>query len=212
MPRSRRIWRGIPPSASATNTNWQSYSGESTMSEFSQMVGLTIHNFTSAATGIALAFAIIRGFARKETSGLGNFWADVTRITLYILLPACLIYALILLAAGVPQTFNGSVIASTLEGAKQTIVLGPVASQEAIKMVGTNGGGIFNGNSATSVRKSQRAGQLPADAVDLLDRRGADLVLRQGGRQHPAGLGDLQRHADPVPGGHDGDLCRRIRR
>ncbi len=132
----------------ATNTNWQSYSGESTMSEFSQMVGLTIHNFTSAATGIALAFAIIRGFARKEASGLGNFWADVTRITLYILLPACLVYALILLAAGVPQTFNGSVIASTLEGAKQTIVLGPVASQEAIKMVGTNGGGIFNGNSA----------------------------------------------------------------
>jgi K+-transporting ATPase ATPase A chain len=132
----------------ATNTNWQSYSGESTMSEFSQMVGLTIHNFTSAATGIALAFAIIRGFARKETTGLGNFWADVTRITLYILLPACLVYALLLLAAGVPQTFDGSVVANTLEGAKQTIVLGPVASQEAIKMVGTNGGGIFNGNSA----------------------------------------------------------------
>jgi K+-transporting ATPase ATPase A chain len=118
------------------------------MSEFSQMVGLTIHNFTSAATGIALAFAIIRGFARKETTGLGNFWADVTRITLYILLPACLVYALILLASGVPQTFDGSVVATTLEGAKQTIVLGPVASQEAIKMVGTNGGGIFNGNSA----------------------------------------------------------------
>jgi K+-transporting ATPase ATPase A chain len=132
----------------ATNTNWQSYSGESTMSEFSQMVGLTIHNFTSAATGIALAFAIIRGFARKETAGLGNFWADVTRITLYILLPACLLYAVFLLAAGVPQTFDGSVVATTLEGAKQTIVLGPVASQEAIKMVGTNGGGIFNGNSA----------------------------------------------------------------
>jgi K+-transporting ATPase ATPase A chain len=132
----------------ATNTNWQSYSGESTMSEFSQMVGLTIHNFTSAATGIALAFALIRGFARKETSNLGNFWADLTRITLYILLPACIVYALILLASGVPQTFDGSVIATTLEGAKQTIVLGPVASQEAIKMVGTNGGGIFNGNSA----------------------------------------------------------------
>jgi K+-transporting ATPase ATPase A chain len=132
----------------ATNTNWQSYSGEATMSEFSQMVGLTIHNFTSAAMGIALAFAIIRGFARKETSGLGNFWADATRITLYILLPACLVYAVILLAAGVPQTFDGSVVATTLEGAKQTIVLGPVASQEAIKMVGTNGGGIFNGNSA----------------------------------------------------------------
>ena len=132
----------------ATNTNWQSYSGEVTMSQFSQMVGLTIHNFTSAATGIALAFAFIRGFARREASGLGNFWADVTRVTLYLLLPACIVYALILLAAGVPQTFEGSVVATTLEGAKQTIVLGPVASQEAIKMVGTNGGGIFNGNSA----------------------------------------------------------------
>ena len=132
----------------ATNTNWQSYSGEATMSQFSQMVGLTIHNFTSAATGIALAFAFIRGFARRETTGLGNFWADVTRVTLYLLLPACIVYAVVLLAAGVPQTFDGSVVATTLEGAKQTIVLGPVASQEAIKMVGTNGGGIFNANSA----------------------------------------------------------------
>jgi len=132
----------------ATNTNWQSYSGEATMSQFSQMVGLTIHNFTSAATGIALAFAFIRGFARKETPGLGNFWADMTRVTLYLLLPVCIIYAVILLAAGVPQTFDGSVVATTLEGAKQTIVLGPAASQEAIKMVGTNGGGIFNANSA----------------------------------------------------------------
>jgi K+-transporting ATPase ATPase A chain len=148
-------YAGLPPHLAwntavsfTTNTNWQSYSGESTMSEFSQMVGLTIHNFTSAATGIALAFALIRGFARKETSNLGNFWADLTRITLYILLPACFVYAVILLASGVPQTFDGSVVANTLEGAKQTIVLGPVASQEAIKMVGTNGGGIFNGNSA----------------------------------------------------------------
>ena len=132
----------------ATNTNWQSYSGEATMSQFSQMVGLTLHNFTSAATGIALAFAFIRSFARKEASGLGNFWADATRATLYLLLPLCFVYAVILLASGVPQTFDGSVVATTLEGAKQTIVLGPVASQEAIKMVGTNGGGIFNANSA----------------------------------------------------------------
>jgi K+-transporting ATPase ATPase A chain len=132
----------------ATNTNWQSYSGEATMSQFSQMVGLTLHNFTSAATGIALAFAFIRGFARKEANGLGNFWADIVRITLYLLLPLCVVYAVVLIAAGVPQTFDGSVVATTLEGAKQTIVLGPVASQEAIKMVGTNGGGIFNANSA----------------------------------------------------------------
>lgn len=131
-----------------TNTNWQSYAGESTMSNFSQMVALTVHNFLSAATGIAVAFAVIRGFAEREASGLGNFWADLTRITLYLLLPASVIYALVLVAGGVPQTFAGSVIATTLEGAKQTLVLGPVASQEAIKMFGTNGGGFFNANSA----------------------------------------------------------------
>ena len=131
-----------------TNTNWQSYAGESTMSNFSQMVALTVHNFLSAATGIAVAFAVIRGFAEREASGLGNFWVDLTRITLYLLLPASVIYALVLVAGGVPQTFAGSVIATTLEGAKQTLVLGPVASQEAIKMFGTNGGGFFNANSA----------------------------------------------------------------
>ncbi len=131
-----------------TNTNWQSYSGESTMSNLSQMAGLAVHNFLSAATGIAIAFAVIRGFARKEANGLGNFWADLTRITLYLLLPACIIYALVLVALGVPQTFAGSVVATTLEGAKQTLALGPVASQEAIKMLGTNGGGFFNANSA----------------------------------------------------------------
>ena len=132
----------------ATNTNWQSYAGEATMSQLSQMVALAIHNFFSAASGIALAFAAIRGFARRETADLGNFWADLTRITLYLLLPACLVYAVVLVAAGVPQTLHGSVVATTLEGAKQTIALGPVASQEAIKMLGTNGGGYFNANSA----------------------------------------------------------------
>ena len=131
-----------------TNTNWQSYTGESTMSNLSQMAALATHNFLSAATGIAVAFAVVRGFARKEASGVGNFWADLTRITLYLLLPVSIIYALVLVAGGVPQTFAGSVIANTLEGAKQTIVLGPVASQEAIKMFGTNGGGFFNANSA----------------------------------------------------------------
>jgi K+-transporting ATPase ATPase A chain len=131
----------------ATNTNWQSYSGE-TLSNLSQMLGLTIHNFLSAATGIAIAFALIRGFARREAGGIGNFWADLTRITLYVLVPICLVYALYLIASGVPQTFASLVDAQTLEGAKQTIVLGPVASQEAIKMLGTNGGGFFNANSA----------------------------------------------------------------
>ena len=131
-----------------TNTNWQSYSGESTMSNLTQMAALTVHNFLSAATGIAVAFAVVRGFARREASGLGNFWADLTRVTLYLLLPVSIVYALVLVAGGVPQTFDGSVVATTLEGAKQTLVLGPVASQEAIKMFGTNGGGFFNANSA----------------------------------------------------------------
>jgi K+-transporting ATPase ATPase A chain len=131
-----------------TNTNWQSYSGESTMSNLSQMLGLTIHNFLSAATGIALAFALFRGFARRSSATIGNFWADCTRVTLYLLLPLCIVYAIVLLANGVPQTMAGSVGVTTLEGAKQTLALGPVASQEAIKMLGTNGGGFFNANSA----------------------------------------------------------------
>lgn len=131
-----------------TNTNWQSYSGESTMSNLSQMLGLTIHNFLSAATGIALAFALFRGFARREMKTIGNFWADCTRITLYLLLPISIVYALYLAASGVPQTLASSVDVTTLEGAKQTLMLGPVASQEAIKMLGTNGGGFFNANSA----------------------------------------------------------------
>jgi potassium-transporting ATPase potassium-binding subunit len=130
------------------NTNWQSYGGESTMSNLSQMLGLTIHNFLSAATGIALAFALFRGFARRETKTIGNFWADVTRITLYLLLPLCVALALFYIASGVPQTLAGVVDVQTLEGARQSILLGPVASQEAIKMLGTNGGGFFNANSA----------------------------------------------------------------
>jgi len=131
-----------------TNTNWQWYSGEATLSNLSQMLGLTIHNFLSAATGIAIAFALFRGFARREMKTIGNFWADTTRVTMYLLLPICVVYAIYLIASGVPQTLAGSVDATTLEGIKQTIALGPVASQEAIKMLGTNGGGFFNANSA----------------------------------------------------------------
>ena len=131
-----------------TNTNWQWYGGETALSNLSQMLGLTIQNFLSAATGIAVAFALFRGFARRETKTIGNFWADTTRVTLYLLLPICVVYAIFLIASGVPQTFAGSVDATTLEGARQTIALGPVASQEAIKMLGTNGGGFFNANSA----------------------------------------------------------------
>ena len=131
-----------------TNTNWQWYSGEAAMSNLSQMLALALQNFTSAATGIALAFALFRGFARRQTASIGNFWADVTRVTLYLLLPISVAYATYLIAAGVPQTLAGSVDLTTLEGARQTLGLGPVASQEAIKMLGTNGGGFFNANSA----------------------------------------------------------------
>ncbi|CCW20213.1 Potassium-transporting ATPase A chain (TC 3.A.3.7.1) [Sphingobium indicum BiD32] len=131
-----------------TNTNWQSYGGESTMSNLSQMLGLAIHNFLSSATGIALAFALFRGFARRGATGIGNFWADMTRVILYLLLPICIVYALFLIASGVPQTLAASVDVTTMEGVKQTLALGPVASQEAIKMLGTNGGGFFNANSA----------------------------------------------------------------
>ncbi len=131
-----------------TNTNWQNYGGESTLSHLSQMLGLTVQNFLSAATGLAVAFALIRGFARRQASGIGNFWVDMTRVTLYLLLPASIALALVYVALGVPQTFAASATATTVEGAKQVIALGPVASQLAIKMLGTNGGGFFNANSA----------------------------------------------------------------
>ncbi|MDX8530607.1 potassium-transporting ATPase subunit KdpA [Mesorhizobium sp. VK25A] len=131
-----------------TNTNWQNYGGESTMSYLVQMAGLTVQNFVSAATGVAIAIALIRGFARASGKSIGNFWVDLTRCTLYVLLPACIVLTLVYVWLGVPQTLGPYVDATTLEGAKQTIALGPVASQLAIKMLGTNGGGFFNANSA----------------------------------------------------------------
>ncbi|BAQ46569.1 MULTISPECIES: potassium-transporting ATPase subunit KdpA [Methylobacterium] len=131
-----------------TNTNWQNYGGESTLSYLSQMLGLTHQNFLSAATGIALAVALIRGFARASARTVGSFWVDLTRCTLYVLLPLCIVYTLFLVWQGVPQTLAPYAEATTLEGAKQTIALGPVASQVAIKMLGTNGGGFFNANAA----------------------------------------------------------------
>jgi K+-transporting ATPase ATPase A chain len=131
-----------------TNTNWQNYGGESTLSYLVQMLGLTHQNFLSAATGIVLAVALIRGFARASAKTIGNFWVDITRCTLYILLPICIPYALFLVWQGMPQTLGAYVDATTVEGAKQTIAVGPVASQIAIKMLGTNGGGFFNANAA----------------------------------------------------------------
>ena len=155
LPLNPRGFAGVAPDLAfntsvsfLTNTNWQNYAGETTMSHLTQMLGLTVHNFLSAATGLAMAFALVRGFTRSGATTVGNFWVDMTRVTLHLLLPLSLIFALVLIALGVPQTFQGAVDATTLEGAKQTLSLGPVASQEAIKQIGTNGGGFFNANSA----------------------------------------------------------------
>jgi K+-transporting ATPase ATPase A chain len=146
---------GVEPSSAfntsvsfVTNTNWQSYVPETTMGYLVQMAGLTVHNFVSAATGIALALALIRGFSRREAKSIGNFWVDLTRTTLYVLLPLSIIIALFYVWQGIPQNISAYVDATTLEGAKQTIAQGPVASQEAIKILGTNGGGFLNANSA----------------------------------------------------------------
>lgn len=131
-----------------TNTNWQSYAGESTMSYLTQMLGMTLQNFLSASVGVATLLALIRGFTRINSDTIGNFWVDLTRISLYVLLPLAVVFAIILASQGVVQTVSPYVTAQTLEGINQTIALGPVASQEAIKMIGSNGGGFFNANSA----------------------------------------------------------------
>ncbi len=155
LPFNPRGFDAVPPdlafntsSSFITNTNWQNYSGETTMSHLTQMLGLTVHNFLSAATGLAVAFALARGFVRSSAQTVGNFWVDLTRITLYLLLPIAFILAFALVALGVPQTLAGAVDATTLEGLKQTISIGPLASQEIIKELGTNGGGFFNANSS----------------------------------------------------------------
>src|ERR1700674_3155759 len=131
-----------------TNTNWQNYGGENTLSYLVQMAGLTVHNFVSAANGIVVAIVLIRGFARKSVDTVGNFWVDLTRCTLYVLLPISILAALVLIWQGMPQNLNAYTEAATLEGAKQTIAQGPVASQIAIKILGTNGGGCFNATAA----------------------------------------------------------------
>ena len=131
-----------------TNTNWQSYSGETTMSYFSQMTQLSFHNFASAATGMAMAIALARGISRRSAGLIGNFWADLVRGTLYMFVPMSIVLAIVFVQQGVLQNFSGYVTVHTLEGAKQILAMGPVASQEAIKQLGTNGGGFFNANSA----------------------------------------------------------------
>ncbi len=155
LPFNPQGFKGLSPDLSfdtaisfVTNTNWQSYVPEATVSTFSQMAGLTSHNFLSAAAGIAIAAALSRAFVSNRGNDLGNFWVDLTRISLYVLLPVSFVGALVLVALGLPQTLAAHVDATTLEGAKQTIAVYPAASQEIIKQFGTNGGGIFNANSA----------------------------------------------------------------
>jgi potassium-transporting ATPase potassium-binding subunit len=155
LPLNQQGFAGVSPDLAyntavsfVTNTNWQSYGGETTMSHLVQMAGLTVQNFLSAATGMAMALAVTRAFARSGATQLGNFWIDLTRATLYVLLPLSILLAIAFAASGVPQTLAANFEASTIEGAKQTIALGPVASQEAIKQLGTNGGGFFNVNAA----------------------------------------------------------------
>ncbi len=132
----------------ATNTSWQSYAGETTLGYLPQMAGITVQSFLSGATGVAVAIALVRGFARRSARTIGNFWVDVTRVTLYVLLPVCIVAGLFLVWQGVPQTLGAYVSATTLEGANQVLARGPVASQEAIKLLSGDGGGFFNANSA----------------------------------------------------------------
>jgi potassium-transporting ATPase potassium-binding subunit len=155
LPLNPQGFPGVPPALAfniavsfVTNTNWQAYAGETTLSHFSQMVGLTTNNFLDSAAATAMAVALARALARRESPTIGNFWVDMTRTTLYVLLPLSLVVALAFAALGVPQTLSASVEATTLEGAKQVIALGPVASQETIKLIGDNGGGFFTANSA----------------------------------------------------------------
>ncbi len=179
LPLNPQDLAGVPPGLAfntaasfTTNTNWQAYSGEQTLSYLTQMVGLTSHNFLSAAAGIAMATAVIRGFARRSAKTIGNFWVDLTRTTLWVLIPISVIFALVLVWQGVPDNFSPYVNATTLEGASQTIAEGPVASQEIIKELGTNGGGFMNANSAHPYENPTPLTNLHRDARDLLDRRG----------------------------------------
>jgi K+-transporting ATPase ATPase A chain len=189
LPLNPQSFAGVAPDLAfntaasfTTNTNWQAYGGESTMSYFTQMAGLAFHNFVSAATGIAVAIAVIRGFVRRSAKTLGNFWVDLTRATLWVLMPLCVLGAMVLVWQGVPDNFSAYTHAKTLDGAEQIIAQGPVASQEIIKELGTNGGGFFNANSAHPFEKSHASHQPDRDAGNLCDRRKPDAYVRRDGR------------------------------
>lgn len=187
-----------------TNTNWQSYGGETTMSFLSQLAGMTFQNFVSAAVGMAVLVALIRGLARHSAATLGNFWVDLTRSVLYILLPVSLAMAVFLVSQGVVQTFDSYREVTTLEGARQLIAVGPAASQVAIKQLGTNGGGFFNANSAHPLENPTAW----SNCVELRNPRApgrAGLDVRTHGREREARLGALRRNGGSLPrrGAHD---------
>ncbi len=183
-----------------TNTNWQSYVPETTMSYLTQMTALTVHNFVSAATGIALAIALIRGFARRSAQTIGNFWVDLTRCVLYILLPISVVVGLVLIWQGTPENLHAYTDVATLDGGKQLIAQGPVASQEVIKMLGTNGGGFFNANSAHPFENPTALTNLIQMLLIFSIGAAPDQRVRAHGRQPASGLGDLRRHGRAVPG------------
>ena len=183
----------------ATNTNWQNYGGESTLSYLTQMVGLTMQNFLSAATGIALLIALIRGFARASAATVGNFWVDLTRCTLYILLPLSIVMALFLVWQGVPQNLSAYVDATTLEGAKQTISQGPAASQIAIKQLGTNGGGFWNANSAVPYENPTPLSNFVEMLYILLISAALTHTFGRMVEDAAPGLGHLRRHVGHLP-------------
>ncbi len=183
-----------------TNTNWQSYSPDTTLSYLVQMAALAVQNFVSAAVGIAVAVAMIRGFARHTSKTIGNFWADLTRCTLYILLPISIVAALFFVWQGSIQNFKGPDTVQTVEGTPQTIEQGPLASQLAIKMLGTNGGGYFNANSAHPYENPTPLSNLHTDVADLRPRRRVDLQVWKDGPRYAAGLGDIRDHECAFPG------------
>ena len=194
-----------------TNTNWQSYSGENALGYVVQMAGLAVQNFVSAAVGIAVAIALVRGFARNRTDRLGNFWVDLTRICLRILLPICVVFAIVFVGAGMIQNFHDYHTIQTIAGGTQTLPGGPFASQEVIKELGTNGGGSFNANSRVPVREPDRVDELARDLPAAVHQLLAAAHLRQDGRRQAAGLrhrrgdgrpGDRLGHADDGLPGH----------
>ncbi len=181
-----------------TNTNWQNYGGESTMSHLTQMAGLTVQNFVSAAVGISVAVALVRGLVRRRSETIGNFWVDLTRSTVRVLLPISVVLALVLVSQGAVQTFSGAAEATTVEGASQVIWRGPVGSQEAIKELGTNGGGPANANSAHPFENPTGVHEPLRDPRAARHPVRAHLRVRPPRRQPAPGLGPVRGHVRPV--------------